>query len=190
MNREAWLMAAVEAVKPLFPNPENVPPVRVSVGFPGGRGKKAGTIGQCWGSKASEDGIPHIFIHPSLTDPVEVLGVLIHELVHAVDDCQNGHKAPFAAIAREVGLEGKMTATVVSEPLRQVLESEVLPKLGEYPHAALSTTSKPGTVQTTRMLKVVCLNDTGYLVRMTQKWLDLYGPPACPCCDETMEVAA
>jgi len=45
---------------------------------------------------------------------------------------------------------------------------------------------KQRTPQTTRMLKVECPAD-GYIVRTTQKWIDL-GLPTCPCGEE-MELA-
>ena len=52
--------------------------------------------------------INYIFISPSLDDPVEVLDTLVHELAHAVDDCEHKHGKEFAEIAKLVGLEGDM----------------------------------------------------------------------------------
>ena len=181
-------MQAVRALRPIFKSngielPEEV---RVSVGWPGGRGKKDGVIGQCWSSKASEDGVHQIFISPVLKDSDRVLATLVHELVHAVDDC-NGHRAAFGRMARAMGLEGPLTATVAGDELKATLD-KIIGKLGDYPHAALRgavATSQPK--QTTRMLKVECPDD-GYTVRTTRKWLDAMGTPVCPC-GLQMEVA-
>ena len=48
MNREQWLMAAVDHIVPIFESRGyTVPVVKVSVGFPstGGKGRH---LGQCW----------------------------------------------------------------------------------------------------------------------------------------------
>lgn len=187
LNREDWLQRAVYHLSELLtevPEVESVPEVRVSVGWPGGRGRKSTTIGQCWATKTASDGVPQVFVSPVLSDGLRVLDVLLHELVHAWDDCKSGHRGPFRRVARAVGLEGRMTATTASESLVGRLEG-ILELLGDYPHAALVPSAKP-TTQTTRMLKAECVNGSGYLVRLTRKWLDEYGAPICPCHEERM----
>lgn len=150
--------------------------VRVSVGWP--KGGKAGTIGQCWGSASAGDGIAQVFVSPILVTPIDVLATLVHELVHAIDDCQSGHKGAFAKLARAVGLEGKLTATVPGVELSRRLETWV-ERLGAYPHAPLVPAEKIKT-QTTRMLKLECPT-CEYTVRTSQKWVDV-GLPYCPTC--------
>ena len=39
------------------------------------------------------------------------------------------------------------------------------------------------------MLKLVCVEGSGFTVRTTRKWLDEVGPPACGCHDLQMEEA-
>jgi hypothetical protein len=191
-TREEWLVAAVEALGEVVFAPADItlPAVRVSVGWPGGRGSKNNVIGQCWSTGAAKDRVANLFISPVLDDAARVLDVLAHELVHAVDDCQNGHKGPFAKMAKAIGLTGAMTATVAGDDLKATLSGLVADRLGDYPHAALVTAAgKAGEPkQGTRMLKVQC-PETGYIVRTTAKWLDAYGEPKCPCCDERMERA-
>lgn len=179
-TREAWLTAAVRDLAPLFDAVgESLPPVRVSVGWPGGRGRKNAVIGQCWSPDAATDGVAQVFISPTLNDPAVILSTLVHELVHAVDRNTSGHRGRFAKIARAVGLTGKMTATTAGEALAARLTA-VAAGLGTFPHAALRSGAdgahKP---QGTRMLKVECPN-CGYIVRTTAKWLD-QGVPTCPC---------
>lgn len=186
-TREEWLMSAVGALTPLFEEVgEAVPAVRVSVGWPGGRGNKNSVIGQCWNKAAAADEVAQIFISPVLEDGLRVLDVLAHELVHAIDENKSGHKGNFARIAKAIGLEGKMTATVAGEALKERL-TEVIDDLGAYPHAALSPALAGGKKQTTRMLKVEC-PESGYIARTTAKWLDAYGAPKCPCHDEVMQI--
>lgn len=190
-TREEWLVAAVAALTPLFEEQgATIPAVRVSVGWPGGNGRKNSVIGQCWATSQSADGVGQVFISPVLDDAVQVLDVLTHELVHAVDDCKSGHKGAFAKLAKALGLGGKMTATVAGDELRAKLET-ISAELGDYPHAKLAAGAgaEGPKKQGTRMLKVECAEGSGYVVRMTRKWLDEYGTPACPCHGEAMEEA-
>lgn len=187
-NREAWLIAATAEISDIIgKHGVTVPTVRVSVGFPkGGRGNNGKAIGQCWPASAAADSAPQIFIHPSQSDSVRVLDILTHELIHAADGNKSGHKGEFARVAKAVGLTGKMTATVAGESLTVTLR-EIVGRLGEYPHAAL-TAASAGKKQTTRMLKCEC-DECGYTVRTTGKWLDLMGAPICPCNDRSMTIA-
>jgi len=173
-NREQWLMDAIEIFRPWFKDVEKPLPeiVRVSVGWP--KGKRKATIGVCHSSNSAEDKVPQIFISPAIADSIQVLATLLHELIHAADDCQSGHGKEFGRVARGLGLTGKMTATVPGDDLSARL-SDVLGKLGPFPHAVLTPASKP---QTTRMLKAWC--ECGYTIRLTKKWADL-GLPTCVC---------
>jgi hypothetical protein len=199
-TREQWLERAVLKLRPILDevkdafheedeaDSRDLPAVRVSVGWPSrnGLGKKSKTIGQCWKSKVATDGLPQIFISPLLGgsvrgDVIEMLGVLLHELIHAWDDCESGHKGRFVRTIRAIGLEGKPTATTVGADLAERLNA-VIEELGDYPHATLNPfeMEKQRPKQSTRMLKVVCPND-GYTARTTRKWLDELGAPRCPC---------
>ncbi len=184
--REAWLQKAVKALGPLFAEAGvTLPPkVQVSVGFPGG-GSARKRIGECWNTASAEDGVNQIFISPRLDHPVIVLATLAHELIHAADNNQSGHKGAFRKAALSIGLEGPMTATVPGDDLIEKLKV-VSDKLGEYPHRAITMAGAPK--QSTRMLKLACADGSGYIVRMTRKWLEdaEYGEPFCPCHGERM----
>ncbi|MDG4801752.1 SprT-like domain-containing protein [Micromonospora sp. WMMD980] len=187
-TREEWLTAAVEAMRPLFAEVgETIPTVRVSVGWPGGKGKKNATIGQCWPTGLAGDKVAQIFISPVLDKPADILATLAHELVHAVDDCANQHKGRFVKIAKAIGLTGKMTATVAGDELAGRLAA-IAKTLGDFPHGRLSLVSGSEKKQSTRMIKCEC-GDCGYTARTTRKWLDEYGAPICPCNKEPMGVA-
>jgi hypothetical protein len=184
-TREAWLEEAVGRLGELFHDINiEIPPVRVSIGWPskGGLSTRNRTVGQCWKASVSTDGVPQIFISPTLDQVDVILGTLVHELIHAWDDCESGHKGKFAAAARKVGLEGKLTATHVSEgsDLYHRLQG-VSEGLGKFPHAALVmeelTEQRPK--QTTRMIKLVTPECCEYTVRTTAKWIN-EGLPLCP----------
>ena len=187
-TREAWLTEAIEMLAPFFierTGIEEMPKVRVSVGWPGGSGRKNSVIGQCWAPGAAADGVAQVFISPVLADAGRVLDVLVHELIHAIDENQSGHRGRFRKMALAMGLEGKMTATVAGDELKQDL-AVIAAMLGEYPHAALKHSD--AKKQSTRMLNVECAEGSGYKARMTRKWLEEYGAPKCPCHDETMAI--
>jgi hypothetical protein len=98
--------------------------------------------------------------------------------VHAVVGTECGHRGEFRKVAKAIGLEGKMTATVAGDKLRAALEAMMF-QLGDYPGAKLSKADAAAR-QTTRMLKLSC-EGCGYVARTTQKWLDEIGPPLCAC---------
>jgi hypothetical protein len=183
LNREQWLDAAAQEMKSWLlecKDSDDYPDPLISVGFPkGSRGRNTSrAIGQCWDKSTSGDKQrAHIFIIPTLTDHETVLATLLHELVHACVGNQCGHRGPFKSVAVEVGLTGKMTATVASDALKPRLES-IVQKLGDYPHPGLEQ-PKRGSVGS-RLLKVECPR-CGCIIRMTAKWLDSVGPPTCGC---------
>lgn len=191
-TREQWLNAAVVRLGRLFKEIDvELPEVRVSIGWPskGGLATKGKVIGQCWSTKVAKDGVSQIFISPTLgEDLTQTMGVLVHELIHAWDDCKSAHKGAFAQKARAIGLEGKMTESNVSERLAEQLKP-ILDDLGEFPHSPLiaSEMEKERKKQGTRMLKLHVPECCGYTVRTTQKWID-EGLPSCPHGTE-MEVA-
>ena len=179
-TRESWLTAAAHAMRPMFDaqGADKYPKFRVSCGWPkGARGK---TIGQAWHPKDSGDATSELFISPSLDNVGEVLATLMHELVHAVVGNEAGHKGPFRKLAKGLGLEGKMTATVAGEQLAADLLL-LNGALGPYPHAELSKLSV--TKQSTRMLRCKCPK-CGCILRMTSKWLEEAGTPTCGCGSE------
>jgi hypothetical protein len=193
-TREEWLNACADALRPLFDEAgASWDKVRVSVGFPkGGRSGSSHAIGQCWAHRCSADEHAEIFISPELEDAVRVADVLAHELIHAAIGVEEGHKAStFGKVARAIGLEGKLTATVAGDELRKRLE-KITKALGPYPHRELrggvGGRRGPGgplgpsglPKQSTRLLKVACPS-CGCIVRMTAKWLEAVGAPTCGC---------
>jgi hypothetical protein len=202
ITREAWLHVAAEVFRPRFtqiglPLPERL---HISVGFGyGSRAESRQLLAQCWARCMSADGVNHIFISPAQGDPAAMLAALLHELIHAADDCASGHKGAFAAAAVRLGLEGKMTATTASLDLAAELIT-LAEALGDFPHAKLdpeparvpvpvppgSPAPVPGKThsgpakQGTRMLKLTAGGCCGYTVRTTRKWLDDQGEPLCP----------
>lgn len=179
-TREEWLNAAVNELRDWFKDVGVTVPVKVRVACAWTKRPQKGAIAWCWPTKSSADGYNEIQVTPEIADPLPILGSLIHELIHAADDCESKHGAHFKQAARAIGLTGKMTATIASPGLEGRLTG-LAARLGPYPHGTLnpSTPIDGKPKQTTRMLKIICPMD-GYTLRTTQKWVDV-GLPYCPC---------
>ena len=187
-SRESWLRSATAELRPYFDSygykiPENI---RYAIAFPS-TGRAGARIGECWHSSTSDDGNFEIIIRADIADPVEVLGVLTHELIHAVLPADAGHGKLYKDTAIKIGLEGKMRHAMPNQLLRARL-AELAESLGALPHAKLNIdrgrdnrpADKPKK-QRARLLKAECTGEgCGYTVRITAKWVDELGAPLCP----------
>ncbi len=191
-TREQWLRDAAQKLKGLIDahlgkqygdaadcpgQPLNLEKVAVSSGLP--KYSPASTIGQCWSEECTEDKTRHIFVCPTIEEDMTVLGVLLHELVHAGVGTKCGHKGEFRRVARAVGLEGKLTATVVNpestlhEQLRLIISS-----LGSYPHSPLKLKKRPKKPPSGGWVKFRSTTQHDYILKISPRSLDLYGIPA------------
>lgn len=188
-ERESWLAAAAVMLQ------HEVFPVagidaasweqrkyRVSCGFPiGYRGSRTGKValGQAFDPSISADGTMEVFINPILDNPVDVIAVLAHELIHVEAGIACGHRGRFASIARSIGLVGAMTATVPGDELRGKLQ-RIVADLGVYPHAKVDPNARKK--QGTRLLKLQC-SDCGWTARVSAlQGNRLHAASTCPVC--------
>ncbi|MGH3499740.1 MAG: hypothetical protein ACRDQA_02385 [Nocardioidaceae bacterium] len=180
-TREAWLVAAAEHLNNLIGETGTLEPNRsvlVSVGWPR-RDQNGRVVGQCT-SNGDHERKPHIFVAPTQTEPTEVLCILLHELIHAADWCQHGHKGPFRRTWKAVGFTGKPTECTPGEQLRQQLEAIAIDALGHYPHEEIAGRGgDEPPPQKARMLKLQCPG-CGYIIRATRLWIET-GLPTCAC---------
>ena len=193
--RESWLRAAVNLLRPYFvdigyPLPEHI---RTAIAFPS-TGRKGKRLAECWHSTSSEDESFEIFIRADLSEPIDVLGVLVKELVHSALSDGVGHGKEFRTAALKAGLQGPMRNAQPGVLLQGRL-LEMANALGPLPHARLHIDQSPLTAiaapaavalnlpkkQRTRWLKAECQVDgCGYLVRVSAKNVREIGPPPCP----------
>ena len=112
MNREEWLILAGNKLHPYIQDivKEAIPEYHISVGFPKGHSGRQRAIGQCWSGTLSQDNKPHIFICPTLVDPIVVLATTVHEIIHTLRP-KAGHKSGFSELASMCGLVKPWTAT-------------------------------------------------------------------------------
>jgi hypothetical protein len=162
-RQQAYLVRAARELTAEFelPIPEEI---LMSYGFP--KGSKGGRklLGQCWYEPSPKGIKAVIFIAPSQwSEPVEVLHVLLHELIHAATPGE-GHKGAFKTLARKAGLEGKLTATTPGETCKERLRL-LGERLGDFPAAAFDTLPR-GKKQTTRLRLWEC--ECGIKVRVAK----------------------
>ncbi len=177
LTREDWLRRAVDMFRPMIEQVSGivVPDVHISVGL-GSRRYEKGVEAVCYRRRASADGHNHIFISPEQGDTAEVLNSVLHELIHAALDCEDGHRGRFAEYATRLGFEAPFTMTPASVSL--MAEFMVMAgELGEYPHAKLTITeSKPATVPGGVVLVGTGGSITSAPGPQTNRWVSFYCP--------------
>jgi len=196
--REEWLKRAVDKVKSHVEShtKREIPPVLVSCGFPSSGGAKLNntTLGECWPSESTFDGTRQIFVNPVIKDPVKVLEVLIHELVHAVLPDDEKHGPEFKRMAKAVGLVGPAKSTSAGDELQAKLTifAEELGEFDNKPIILKTKDKKKGPKSTFKLhcpdkrdCKETChlsdkLHGEDYAVTVGKKALKL-GVPKCPC---------
>ena len=181
-NREEWLTsAAAELGRELFlPLDKKMPDKwRVAGSWPsrGAASSKNATIGQCFSPNVSGDTTTEMLVSMSQDDPTEVLAILAHEMVHAIEGLEAGHGKVFKRTALAIGLTGKMTNTRPGEAFKRDV-APILERLGPYPHAAVDITQRKK--QGKRMVKMEC-KESGYIARTTKTNIETVGPTICPC---------
>lgn len=182
MYREEWLSKGLSLLNARIFRPHKyklATDIRVSCGWPSSKAVslKQRTIGQCWYPIAGSN--HELFISPTLDDPVRVLDVLTHEIVHTLVGSAAAHGSKFKYVALRVGLEGKMTATVAGPELEARLKL-IAEQLGPYPHKAIAPPLRVRPVSST--VKGECPS-CGYVARVPAAWVAEAGLPVCPACD-------
>lgn len=199
LSRENYLIQATDIMrKSLFkPKGYKVPKVELSISWAtrGNRNRKgdAKTLGQCFPKQMHAGGINQIVITPNydgstIKGSLDILGTLVHELVHAVDNCVSGHGQAFKKCALAVGLTMPMRSTGETEELKEYLRKNIIDKLGLFPHkkVTLNGTKK----QTTRNIKVAC-DCCDFSFRTSRKNLAImdFEPDCLACCEGTLHEA-
>lgn len=171
-NREDWLNKAVQLLRPLFEDKEVQPPpaIQISVGYV--KGAKKNQVAWCYASKASSCGtVSNIFVSPEREDTdVAILGSVLHEMIHAADDCASDHKGRFQRVNKAMGFLGKPTSSADKSEALVLLLEDVADQLGPYPHIAMIGHERL-TAQKTYML-LIEHKPCGFKIRATKKQVE------------------
>jgi len=151
--------------------------IMVSCGIPSG---SKNAIGQCWDPIMTKDRTIHIFICPSQSDTVQVLGILLHELIHAALGLHHKHDRVFQGAIKRVGLKGKPTSTFVGEGTALYTQLQTtLGKLGSYPHSAMIKKTSTKKEQADPLITLISQTDPDYRLKIKESLLE-QGLPTDP----------
>ena len=185
-TREEYLQRAYVLLNEIAfkPNGQECPKINVACSWiVGTRAANKKTLGQCSSRSASGANINEIRIVPTVDDSFEAIDTLAHEMAHAVDDCQNGHKGQFKKICLAVGLDGNkhMRYAEAGEKLGKTIKN-IIATIGDYPHAKVDISNVKK--QSARMLKMICENECGASCYQSAKQSS-ENPMLCSNCTDT-----
>lgn len=143
-NREAWLLRAVELMRPKLVEvyEDELPAFRVSIGFPPDvRSESGNVLGVTVAPEAVSDRVAEVYISPEDADTAKMLNTLLHNLVHVLVGTKQGHRGRFAEVATRLGFEGSMTDATPSTELGVDLLLWAA-ELGAYPGGQVNIPSR------------------------------------------------
>ncbi len=179
-TREEWLQAAVLLVNDMiFDGKMELSDYQVTCGWC----KNSKAMGETLlASSENEEVSEHFYptaiqIDTKIEDPVDIVAVLAHEMIHAFKNIRTHGKA-FKVWAFKAGFE---TPVKEYHPTTQLLEvcKEIVIKLGEWPGIAIIPFKKNKKRKPQRG-KLFC-PDCGFECRAKFQNLIKYGFPTCAC---------
>jgi hypothetical protein len=186
-NREEWCNEIVAVMLPMlaehgitFP-PERQ--VRCAVS-PSVRGD---ALGVCHGSRKSVDGRTNfIDVSTVQAEPVDLAHTLLHELLHACDDCQSGHRGRWKRWASLIGIQRKGHDR---GPIAEHIIVTALATVGIPAQHVPSHTRK--TVRKVSQIKFWCRNEHGHVHMPTRQAVSGHRIACMTCmtpmvCDEEL----
>lgn len=178
--REEWFLKAKDFLqKNIFESWEIPEGTKISCGDLDKKHK-----GCCFAKEVSEKGFTEIFISPSISEEIEVLGTLSHELIHAYLGPGKRHGKEFKEIAEKIGLLSPWTASTEGPIFKENIKT-FIEELGKYPHSKINRkTMTKETKSKTRMY--ICSKDHEEWKCLVKEKYFLQAKPVCPICGETM----
>lgn len=131
-DRQAWLVRAVAPLREFARSQGLILPDRLAVRV--GRPQLIDGVparGECWPTASAPEAIPTVVVSDLLREPIEILGVLLHELIHTADDCASQHGTWFQTWSEHFGLLNS-PATIVGPGLKWRLR-RLAWSIGPYP---------------------------------------------------------
>tara|TARA_R110002050_G_scaffold105904_4_gene215691 strand:+ start:236 stop:913 length:678 start_codon:yes stop_codon:yes gene_type:complete len=187
MNRETYLNLIIDKAEPIFAeNDYDLKALRakimVACGYPPNTriGAKFNTLGVHINPKASSTSKHEIFINPVVDDTYNVIDILLHELVHAVQTDlypeSKSHGKEFISICKKVGMNGsKKYAQACAGIELSKLIKEWIKEIGKYPHGSINLKADRKK-QSTRLIKLEC-SCCGFIARCSNGAINNYGLP-------------
>lgn len=187
ITRESWLRQAVTLINDRFFNGEvdiEAHPYQIACGWT----KRSTALGETINPKPdapAEYLFPTtIHIRISIDDPIDILGTLVHEFIHAFYNI-HGHGKDFAKIAKRIGFNKPYTKYYPSEELVLKLKevyNEMVIHYGEWPGLPIKPVPEEAKEKKKNTYILFC-PECGYEVRITRKTFEKHnqGLPTCVC---------
>lgn len=191
LNREQWLNDVGEHI--LYEILDPIEPLRgdlkvnYSVGPIPGKSLETDIIGVCMPSSMSSDLINEIYVTPMIDDSLLVATVLVHELIHAMDDCKSQHRGWFVRIAKAAGLIAPYACAKAGPELTERL-NDLIKVYGPIPHSKISYAGRKR--QKGRNRRVWCEScDFKFATSASQitRVIENIGCISCPNCANEMK---
>lgn len=184
MTREEWLIKAIEMIDDEIFNGNlgsKETKYQVSMGWTKSARALGETIYPYDGEDVTEDDFFPVTVHVrcDIKDPVQILGVLVHECIHAFMNIK-GHGKDFKHEAMRVGFEKPITQYHPSPELVSACEN-IYKKLGEFPGKAVHI-HKIEKEKKTNTVIFFC-PECGFEAKTNKKMFEKHGQgiPTCPC---------
>lgn len=184
MTREEWLIKAIEMIDEEIFNGNlgsKETKYQVSVGWTKSSKALGETIYPYDGEDVTLDDFFPVTIHVrcDIKDPIKILGVLVHECIHAFMNIK-GHGKDFKHEALQVGFEKPVTQYNPNSTLISTLEN-IYKKLGEFPGKAIYI-HKEEKEKKSNTVKFFC-PECNFEVKTNKKMFEQHGQgiPTCPC---------
>jgi len=179
MNREQWLQKLAASALPKISSrldmADEEPAVKLSCGFPAQQGKRNKVGAQLIPPAASDEFNAEIFVSPEISDAEQVAKLVLPLLAAAAAGDYKRGAAYRSALSR----------TGLNTPNLPTWAEMLVERMPEYPHAAITLPDRKK--QSTRLIKVACLNDN-YITRISRATVEAMGCPICPACNNEMVV--
>jgi len=191
ITREKWLEDAYSKLKGVFPASYDLPQTAsISVGDCG-----MDVLGRCYNATIHTGNLFTIILDFTEDRPLNVLGTLLHEMIHCLEGCRN-HGNKFMKVCFEVGLAMvcKNGHTEITEQLKPRLE-KIAQELGPFPHKKIVRPIRDRNMREPA-IKLICINghegpDTENLhceYRIKEKFFKVKMEAfKCPVCDRLMQ---
>ena len=199
MNRETYLNLIIDKAELIFAeNDYDLKALRakimVACGYPPNTriGAKFDTLGVHISPKASSIGKHEIFINPVVDDTYNVIDILLHELVHAVQTDlypeSKSHGKEFVSICKKVGMNGnrKYTQACAGKDLAVIIQAWIK-DIGNYPHGSINLKADRKK-QSTRNLLLWC-PECNWSLRTSNANLLRVTINKCLCCQNDSLIA-
>lgn len=153
-----------------------LPSFEIRTGFPS-VGKRNPNITDAWSQDNGQSYV--IFVRPDRAEAIEVAAAIAFQMCRIAVGDRDSHGYLFRHLAISIGLRGTKNESAPGKLFSEMIKPTIS-ELGPLPVQEISSTDKSKkTVQSTRLLKVLC-KDCGYVARVSRKWLDEVGEPHCP----------